>query len=155
MTLPFAYSVEREYDQPISRLWSAWTDAASLEQWYSPTSLSVVPGSVVSEAEVGGVWCVAVAVPDLGYNACFFGQYTKVEPNSQLCHTMHYTQSEDEFAARDFSTPHHDVVVDFETRGERTWVRFAQFGVLPEGQAAMAQAGMESYFDSLAAFLAR
>jgi hypothetical protein len=33
------------------------------------------------------------------------------------------------------------------------WVRFSQFGELPEGDAEQAQAGMESYFDSLGIFL--
>jgi len=36
-----------------------------------------------------------------------------------------------------------------------TWVRFAQYGEMPADQATMAQAGMESYFDSLGAYLAR
>jgi uncharacterized protein YndB with AHSA1/START domain len=31
MTLPFLYSVEREFAVPVERLWSAWTDAAELE----------------------------------------------------------------------------------------------------------------------------
>ena len=56
----FLYSVEREYPVPIEKLWHAWTDAAALEQWYSPTDLSVVPGSVVSDPVVGGWWTVAV-----------------------------------------------------------------------------------------------
>jgi len=34
-------------------------------------------------------------------------------------------------------------------------VRFAQCGQMPADQAAMAQAGMESYFDSLGEYLAR
>jgi len=32
-------------------------------------------------------------------------------------------------------------------------VKFSQFGDLPEGEAARAQQGMESYFDSLERFL--
>lgn len=29
----FLYSVEREYTQPMFRIWEAWTDAAQLEAW--------------------------------------------------------------------------------------------------------------------------
>ena len=36
-----------------------------------------------------------------------------------------------------------------DSRDGGTWVRFAQYGDMPAEQAAMAQAGMESYFDSL------
>lgn len=67
---------------------------------------------------------------------------------------MHYTQSAEDFAAKDSSLPAHRVVVDFEPRAGGTWVRFAQVGELPEGEAPRAKAGMESYFDSLGAYLA-
>ena len=153
MTAP-AYSVERQYPHVIERLWHAWTDAAALEAWYHPVQLANVPGSMTSEPKVGGWWTVAVDVPEHGFAACFYGRYTRVEPMSALEHTMHYTQSIEEFVARDESTPSHRVVVDLEGRVASTWVRFSQFGELPEGQAEQAKAGMESYFDSLAAFLA-
>lgn len=149
----FLYSVEREYPYPIEKLWAAWTDAAALEQWYSPTDLSVVPGSVVSDAVVGGWWTVAVDVTVHGFNAYFYGRYTVVDPLIQLEHRLAYTQSAEEFAARDESAPSHRIVIDFEERGHLTWVRFSQFGELPEGQAEQAQAGMESYFNSLEAYL--
>jgi hypothetical protein len=51
------------------------------------------------------------------------------------------------------STPSHLIVIDFEDRGVSSWARFSQFGELPEGDAEQAQAGMESYFDSLGIFL--
>ena len=48
------YAVERSYPVSLERLWSAWTEAVELEKWYSPTDLSVVPGTVVSECHEGG-----------------------------------------------------------------------------------------------------
>lgn len=150
----FLYSVEREFDIPIDILWAAWTDPVALEAWYHPTDLSVVPGSVESEAVVGGPWAVAVDVPAMGFVAYFYGRYTDVVENARLEHTMAYTQSAEEFAARDEDAPHHRVVIEFESRAFRSWVKFSQFGELPEGQAVQAQAGMESYFDSLAGYLA-
>ena len=153
MELNFLYSVEREFDATIEKVWHAWIDAASLEAWYHPTELSNVPGSVVSEFEVGGLWTVAVDVPAHNFVAYFYGRYTGIELHKTIEHTMFYVESADEFAARDESRPFHKVVVDFEIRGDKTWVKFAQFGELPEGHAPQAQAGMESYFDSLAKFL--
>jgi hypothetical protein len=50
------------------------------------------------------------------------------------------------------STPSHLIVIDLEDRGASSWARFSQFGELPEGDAEQAQAGMESYFDSLGIF---
>ena len=153
MNEEFLYCVEREYPYPIERLWAAWTDAAELEQWYSPTDLSVVPGSVVSDAVVGGWWTVAVDVTVYGFNAYFYGRYTAVDPLIQIEHRLAYTQSAEEFAARDESMPSHRIVIDFEERGHLTWVRFSQFGELPEGQVEQTQQGMESYFDSLGEYL--
>lgn len=148
------YSVEREFDATVDQMWHAWTDASALERWYSPTVLSVVPGSAVSEACVGGWWTVAVDVPDNGFVAYFYGQYSEVIDGSRLVHTLYYTQDADEFAARDLTVEHHRIEIDIEPRGDKTWARFAQFGELPEGQAEQAQAGMESYFDNLGLFLA-
>ena len=55
-----AYSVERTFPVDTDTMWSAWTQASALEQWYAPTELNVVAGSVVSEAIEGGRWAVAV-----------------------------------------------------------------------------------------------
>lgn len=155
MELNFLYSVEREFNANINDVWHAWIDAAALEEWYHPTDLRNVPGSVVSDFEVGGLWTVAVDVPDHNFVAYFYGRYTGILQHKKIEHSMFYVESADEFAARDESRPFHEVIVDFEERGENTWVKFSQFGELPEGHAPQAQAGMESYFDSLANFLAK
>jgi uncharacterized protein YndB with AHSA1/START domain len=149
----FLYSVEREYPVAIETLWRAWLDADALSVWYSPTDLSVVPGSVVSEDKVGGWWTVGVDVSAHGFNAYFYGIYDEIIDNEKIVHSLYYTQDEKEFAARDLTAEHHRIEVDFQSRGSNSWVRFAQFGELPEGQAQMAQAGMESYFDNLAKYL--
>ena len=149
----FLYAVEREFDLPVDMLWAAWTDPIALEEWYHGTEHSCVKGATTSDLRVGGLWTVAIDVPQFNFVAYFYGQYQAIETNRQLKHTLHYTQSVDEFALRDMSTPSHLIVIDFETRGSSSWARFSQFGEMPEGQAEQAQAGMESYFDSLGKFL--
>jgi hypothetical protein len=67
---------------------------------------------------------------------------------------MHYTVNVDEFKARDESTPFHIVKIEFEDRGEKSYVRWAQYGELPEDQIEMTQAGMNNYLDSLEQYLA-
>lgn len=155
MTQPFLYSVEREYPVSIDRLWKAWTDASDLESWYYPTDLSSTKGATVSELRVGGLWACGVEVPEQGFTAYFFGQYTKIVPNELIEHTLDYTTSAEEFAKKDFSTESHLIRIEFEDRGTSAWSKFSQFGELPEGQAEMAQAGMNSYLESLAQFLAK
>ena len=51
------------------------------------------------------------------------------------------------------SAPHHDVVLDFEARSGKSWVKFSQYGEMPVDQIELTKAGMESYFDSLEIYL--
>lgn len=149
------YFVEREFDVSIDTLWSAWTSVASLEQWYSPTDLSVVPGSVVSENQVGGRWAVGVDVSAHGFNAYFWGRYSEVLPNKKLVHTLCYSQDEKEFLERDDNAPAHNIVIDFEERDGKSWCKFTQFGEMPAEQVEMTRQGTTSYFDNLEKFLSR
>ncbi len=148
----FLYSVEREYPVEIERLWQAWTTASELEQWYHPTDLSVVPGTATSVAIEGGLWTVGIDVPAFEFVAYFFGWYKLVKPLERLEHTMAYTQSKDEWLALDENAPFHKVVLDFESRGDSSWVKFSQFGEMPEEQIEATTVGMQSYFQSLSNF---
>jgi len=149
------YSVEREYPVAVKALWDAWMDADALQNWYSPTDLKVVPGSVVSENVVGGWWTVGVDVSQFGFNAYFFGTYSELSENKRIVHSMNYTQDAAEFAARVITPDAHTIQIDFEDRGASSWVSFTQFGELPADQAEGAKAGMESYFDNLGIYLAK
>ena len=149
------YFVEREFNCDIETLWSAWTDATQLEAWYSPTMLSVVPGSVTSEVFIGGRWAVAVDVSVNGFNAYFWGRYSEVVPNVRLVHSLSYSQDEAEFIFADDNAPAHRIVIDFEKRGKKSWVRFTQFGEMPEEQAEASRDGMNSYLDNLELYLGR
>ena len=149
----FLYSVEREYPVSIETLWNAWSNADSLQTWYHPVDLSCLPDSVENHSEVGGSWSVSVDVPEHDFVAYFYGVYTEVKEYELMKHTMSYTQSRPEWEARDLSAPHHDVVLNFEKRGESSWVKFSQFGEMAAEQIELTKAGMESYFDSLENFL--
>ncbi|MEY4655251.1 MAG: hypothetical protein RL523_650 [Actinomycetota bacterium] len=151
--LKFLYSVERIYPYPPATLWAAWMQEQALSQWYSPVSLKVAEGSVVSEEKVGGIWTVGVDVPEYNFVAYFYGLYTRLEQDKLIEHTMNYTQNHAEFLARLASPEEHLIKIDFEANSNGTLVRFSQFGQLPEGEAEQAQAGMESYFDNLDRYL--
>ena len=75
--------------------------------------------------------------------------------NELLEHTLHYTTSLEEFEKKDFSTELHLIRIEFEDRGTNSWSKFSQFRELPEGQAEMAQAGMNSYLESLSNYLTK
>ena len=148
-----AYSVEREFDIPLEILWAAWTDPDALAEWYHGVGMKSVPGTVQSDAKIGGTWSVGVDVPDFEFVAYFYGEYTAVVDQARLEHTMFYTQSLEEFNAKDMTGEHHNIRIEFEAKDFRSWVKFSQFGDLPESDALEAQAGIENYFDSLADYI--
>lgn len=148
-------SVERAFPISLERLWDAWTNASELEEWYSPATLFVVPGSVVSEVHEGGQWKVAVDVPENNLVAYFWGRYTAVEPRLFLEHTLHYSQDKAEFDAAVDSANHHRIVLDFAEHETGSWVRLTQYGEMPEEQIEATRLGTESYFDSLGFYLSR
>lgn len=154
MTEQPAYSVERAYPVSMEKLWHAWTNGAALEAWYHGVEHRCVPGSVTGDAATGAIWSVGIDVPQYNVQVFFYGTYTSVTPQTQLVHTMHYTEKADEFAIKDMNTPAHRVVVDFAQRPEGAWVRFAQYGDMPAEQIPLVTAGMQSYFDSLGNYLA-
>jgi uncharacterized protein YndB with AHSA1/START domain len=150
----FLYSVEREVAVSIDTLWNAFTDTDALQAWYHPTMLNALAGATLSEAHVGGKWQCAIEVPMDGSVHCFYGRYTAVESKKYLEHTMHYTVNLDDFKARDENTPFHIVKIEFEDRGDNSFVRWAQYGEMPEAQIEMTRQGMSNYLDSLEQFLA-
>lgn len=152
----FLYSVERDFSVAVGSLWHAWAEPAALEQWYCPTVLKVVPGSVTNESVVGGPWAVAVDVSAFDMpNSYFYGTYSEVENHKLMVHSMHYTVDASEFEAKDFSTAAHTVVIEFEDRGDgQSWCKFSQYGDFAGGDVERTKAGMTSYFDNLEAFLA-
>ncbi len=154
MKYEFLYSVEREVEYPLETLWQAFTETDALQAWYRPTMLNSVYDTIISQPHVDGKWKRAIEVPMDGSVHCFYGRYTKVEPMKYLEHTMHYTVSLDEFKERDESTEFHIVKIEFEDRGDRSYVRWAQYGEMPEEQIEMTRAGMNSYLDSLEQYLA-
>ena len=147
------YFVERTFQFPVDRLWSAWTQSAELEKWYCPVFLKVIPGSATSEPVVGGRWAIAVDVSENGFNAYFWGTYSEVNLHQKLVHDLNYSQDELEFALREPSAEAHRIEIDFSNTDAGTVVRFSQFGEMEQEQAEASREGMESYFDNLKSYL--
>ncbi len=155
MKLDHLYSVERQFNVPIEKLWHAWTDPTALETWHHPVGMSCVPGTTRSEVMVDGLWSYSVQAPGRESISYFFGKYINVVEHVHFRHSMHYTESEVDFNSMDFSTPAHHIAVDFQKRGNSSWAKFSQFGEAPAAQVALMTQGIESYFDSLEEFLSQ
>jgi uncharacterized protein YndB with AHSA1/START domain len=147
------YFVERQFPFSVERLWRAWTSSQELESWYCPIYLNVIPGSVTSDAQVGGTWAIGVDVSANGFNAYFWGTYKEVIENQKLVHDLNYSQDELEFALRAPGPDAHLIEIDFTGSEDSCEVRFSQFGEMDQEQADASKEGMESYFDNLARHL--
>ncbi len=144
--------VRRDMAAPPSAVWHAFTSADALAAWYHPVGFSTPRESVTSDARVGGRWSASVVVPMDGSAHHFFGRYRVVEQPSVLEYSMYYAAGDDLASATE-SGPSHTVIVVIEALGAGSRVTLLEYGLLPAGEAVNAQAGMESYFDSLAEFL--
>jgi uncharacterized protein YndB with AHSA1/START domain len=102
---------------------------------------------------VGGTWAIAVDVSANGFNAYFWGKYSKVETNKKLVHDLNYSQDQLEFSLREPQEQAHRIEVDFKLTQDGCIVRFSQFGEMEQDQAEASREGMESYFDNLETFL--
>jgi hypothetical protein len=116
--------------------------------------MTCLPGATQSELVVGGIWSYAVQVPGRESVSYFFGKYSEIIDEVKFTHSMHYTESAEDFKAMDFTSPAHEITVEFATRGENSWSKFSQFGQAPAEQVALMARGIESYFDSLGSYLA-
>ena len=90
MTFAHLYSVKREFNVSIDKLWHAWTDAPALSAWHHPVGMSCVPGATQSEMKIGGLWTYAVQLPGRESISYFYGKYSLIQENLRFEHSMHY-----------------------------------------------------------------
>ena len=147
------YEVERDIKAPVQQIWQAWTNADELAAWYGPVGFETPRDSVTTDARVGGTWSATVVVPMDGSKHAFNGEYLIVEPLHKLVFTLDYA-SEGVPMVLDTDRESEVVTLTFTDLGEAgTHLKFRQDGFLPADQLPLAQAGIESYFDSLEQYL--
>lgn len=68
--------VERSFDAPLDLVWSAWTEAELLDQWWGPTPFKAVTKTM--DFSVGGEWLYAMVGPEgaKGWNVKRFSAIT-------------------------------------------------------------------------------
>ena len=68
--------IERSFDAPLDLVWSAWTEAELLDQWWGPKPYDAV--TKFMDFREGGRWLYAMVGPDAGkmYNSKDFSKIT-------------------------------------------------------------------------------
>lgn len=69
-------SVQREFDAPVDMVWSAWTEAELLDQWWAPMPYRTVTKHM--DFRAGGHWLYAMIGPENDTHWCR-ADYSKVE----------------------------------------------------------------------------
>ena len=72
-------SVERSFNAPLDLVWSAWTEAEHLCQWWAPKPYECVIKSL--DLREGGRWLYYMQGPEGDRHWCFF-DYEKVRPKT-------------------------------------------------------------------------
>ena len=70
-----AIKVERSFEAPLDMVWSAWTEAELLDQWWGPKPFRAVTKTM--DFSVGGRWLYAMVGPEgkpVGWNVKNFSQ---------------------------------------------------------------------------------
>lgn len=79
-----ALSIKRTFSAPIEQVFSAWSDAQMLAQWFGPVGFHVVETDV--KLVVGGEYKIVIQSPD-GQQIRHFGEYVEVTPPGKLAFT--------------------------------------------------------------------
>lgn len=73
--------VERSFDAPVDLVWSAWTEADILDQWWAPKPYRCITKSL--NLTEGGQWHYHMAGPDGDIHWCLF-EYERIEPGARF-----------------------------------------------------------------------
>ena len=109
--------VDRSFQAPIDLVWSAWTEAEILDQWWAPKPWRAQTKSM--DFKEGGHWHYAMVSPE-GEKHWGRVDYIRIDP--QLFFSA-YDGFCDEEGQLDPSLPRNKWENNFESHGEESWVR--------------------------------
>lgn len=83
--------IKREFNAPIANVWSAWTEAEILDQWWAPAPFK--SKSKIMDFKEGGKRLYAMIGPD-GQERWSEFHYTSVSPKTNFKHTSTFCDAE-------------------------------------------------------------
>ena len=149
--------IEREFDAPIDRVWSMWTEPLLFQQWYGPMGMTVP--SAEMDLKVGGVRRISMHMktPEREMTMYFTGVYKEITPPRRLVYTESMCDADGRIlspesmgmpaGAPDIT----EVIVELSERGGKTAMTLVHVGV-PAGSPGAG--GWAQACDKLAVALA-
>lgn len=114
-------NVKREFDAPLSNVWSAWTEPKILDLWWAPAPF--VSKTKTMEFKEGGKRLYAMVGPD-GTERWSYFEYSSISPKTNFKHSATFSDEEgnpnSEFASSywdiSFSEQNGSTIVDIAIR---------------------------------------
>jgi PhnB protein len=75
--------VERTFEAPLDLVWSAWTEAEILDQWWGPQPYKAVTKTM--DFRVGGQWLYAMVGPE-GVKGWNVKRFTQIDPRKSFAY---------------------------------------------------------------------
>ena len=145
-------------DAPVEKVWSAWTNAEELMQWWGPNNVSIPECRI--DLRVGGEFYIVMEAgeamgPYKGTLWPMLATFTIVEPNAKLSYTAQaWTEGMKEETTIDQTT---EIIFTEEDGKTTVHVKATIYKTGPK--AGMAAEGMEAGFtqqlEKLSAYLAK
>jgi uncharacterized protein YndB with AHSA1/START domain len=112
-------NVKREFDASLANVWSAWTEAEILDQWWAPAPFESKTKKM--EFKEGGRRLYAMVGPD-GQERWSFFDYTSISPKTNFKHSATFCDA-DENPIPNFGSSYWSVT--FSEQGDATIVDIA------------------------------
>ncbi|MEN2487748.1 SRPBCC domain-containing protein [Flavobacterium sp. B11] len=84
-------NVKREFDAPLSNVWSAWTEAEILDLWWAPAPFKSKTKNM--EFKEGGKRLYAMVGPD-GKESWSYFVYSSISPKTNFKHSATFSDAE-------------------------------------------------------------
>mgnify|MGYP003574905471 CR=1 FL=1 len=109
-------TIKREFNAPVANVWSAWTQAEILDQWWAPAPFKSKTKRM--EFKEGGQRLYAMVSPEGGENWAVF-DYTSISPKTNFKHSSTFCDAEGN-PNSDFGSSYWDIT--FSEQGNSTIV---------------------------------
>ncbi|MBZ4034341.1 SRPBCC domain-containing protein [Flavobacterium sp. 17A] len=109
-------NVKRQFNAPLSHVWSAWTEAEILDKWWAPAPFK--SKTTIMEFKEGGKRLYAMVGPD-GTERWSYFEYSSISPKTNFKHSATFCDAEGK-PNSEFGSSYWDIT--FSENGDATFV---------------------------------
>lgn len=147
--------IERTFNHPIEKVWSAWTTPELLAQWFTPAGMS--NAMATADVREGGLFRYCFKSEEDGKEYYGRGIYQKIEPMTYLSYLDSFTDTNGNDVPASYYGAGPDKIIEtlveikLEDQGGQTKMIIEMENPYPDNQEMAEQmtAGWNSMFDKL------